>query len=292
MHRSKNIVTGVDFSEQSRNALTEAARVAEWNQAKLRLVNVVEAEAVRHLAVHEGRDVEELRAELTRESQTTLQEWATALNLQSRVSERVRFGDAADEVLGQVKEVGAELLVVGVTGLADDSPGAGAQATRLVRSAPCDVLLVNKNHEGPFNRVAAGIDFSPTSREAVEKSLRIAQQDDSEVLFIHVYSAPWRRLHLPRSHKYSSEFRADYVTKLETELREFVGDLGGVRASFHLVQNQKHGRGMSGFAQEQQADLLVVGARGRSKLGYMLLGSTAEYLLREQPCSVLTIRPK
>ena len=32
-------------------------------------------------------------------------------------------------------------------------------------------------------------------------------------------------------------------------------------------------------------------ARGQTTLRYLLLGSTAERLLRELPCSVLTVRP-
>ena len=41
-----------------------------------------------------------------------------------------------------------------------------------------------------------------------------------------------------------------------------------------------------------QADLIVLGTRGRTKLEYVLLGSTAEGLLRELDCSVLSIRAR
>lgn len=291
MNRLKNIVTGVDFSHQSRNALTEAARIAEWNSAKLRLVHVVESESVRHLAAHEKRDVEDLRAELTRQSKQTLVEWGESLQLTAGVSERALYGHATDEVAKQVKEINAGLLVAGVRGMANDSPGAGAQATRLVRSATCDVLLVEEHHQGAFKRLVAGIDFTPTGRAVADQALRIAEQDGSDVLFVHVYAAPWRNLHLPTAAGYSSVFRSGYLADLEAELREFVGDVGSVHASFHLHHNQKHGRGISQFAREKDADLLVVGTRGGLGIRYALLGSTAEYLLREQPCSVLAIRP-
>jgi hypothetical protein len=39
------------------------------------------------------------------------------------------------------------------------------------------------------------------------------------------------------------------------------------------------------------ADLVVLGTKGRSNLGYVLLGSTVERLLREIPCSALVVRP-
>jgi nucleotide-binding universal stress UspA family protein len=36
---------------------------------------------------------------------------------------------------------------------------------------------------------------------------------------------------------------------------------------------------------------VVLGTRGRTKLKYILLGSTVERLLKEMPCSVLVVRP-
>lgn len=40
------------------------------------------------------------------------------------------------------------------------------------------------------------------------------------------------------------------------------------------------------------ADLIVIGARGRSNLAYLLLGSTAERVLTRLPCSVLVVRSR
>lgn len=291
MNRLKNIVAGVDFSSSSRNALQEAARVAAWNEAKLRLVHVVEAEAAKELAAHSGRDIDEVRAELTAHATTALKELGDALGPNSKVARRVLFGHATDDMVNQVKEVNAGLLVAGVRGQTDDSPGSGAQATRLVRSAPCPVLLVDEKHEGPYRRVIAGIDFSPTSKEVAAQALRVAEQDACEVQFVHVYAAPWRNLHLPNAEGYSSGFRATYLADLESKLRGFVGESNRARVSFHLHHDQKHGRGISEFARQHEADLVVVGTRGRFNFRYILLGSTAEHVLREQPCSVLAIRP-
>ena len=43
-------------------------------------------------------------------------------------------------------------------------------------------------------------------------------------------------------------------------------------------------------AKEQLSDLIVVGAKGSTPLGRILLGSTAEFVLNHSPCSVLLIR--
>lgn len=46
------------------------------------------------------------------------------------------------------------------------------------------------------------------------------------------------------------------------------------------------------YAQEQDIDVIVVGTHGRSGLTHMLLGSTAEKVVRKSPCPVLTVHPK
>ncbi len=46
------------------------------------------------------------------------------------------------------------------------------------------------------------------------------------------------------------------------------------------------------YAQEADIDVIVVGTHGRSGLTHMLLGSTAERIVRKAPCPVLTVHPK
>ncbi len=46
------------------------------------------------------------------------------------------------------------------------------------------------------------------------------------------------------------------------------------------------------FAQGKNADLIIVGTHGRKGLTRMLMGSTAESLLRRSPCPVLVVKHK
>ena len=45
------------------------------------------------------------------------------------------------------------------------------------------------------------------------------------------------------------------------------------------------------FAQEREIDLIIMGTHGWSGLDHVLMGSTAEAVVRKAPCPVLTVRP-
>lgn len=46
------------------------------------------------------------------------------------------------------------------------------------------------------------------------------------------------------------------------------------------------------YSREQSIDMIVLGTHGRTGLIHVLLGSTAERIVRKAPCPVLTVRPQ
>ena len=46
------------------------------------------------------------------------------------------------------------------------------------------------------------------------------------------------------------------------------------------------------YARDNDIDLLVLGTHGRGAIAHMLMGSTAEKIVRKAPCPVLTVRPE
>lgn len=291
MNKLKNIVVGVDFSNRARCALSEAARLARANQSRLRVAHVVEEEAAEDLAEHERRDLAEIRGELMNCAVEMMDKWQDGIDLPKGSECRITYGHPIEELIGQVNEVNADVLIVGVRGIINEAEGAGAQASRLVRRAPCKVLLVEDGQTQSFQSAVACVDFSPTSKLVVEQAIHMADLDGSELHFLHVYTAPWHKFSYLFGSRYSSEFRDSYVDELEKKLRDFVGDFGKAKVSFHLQHEQHRGLGIGLFCAEKNADLVIIGTRGRTSLKYLLMGSTAEYLLSKRPCSLLAVRP-
>lgn len=56
------------------------------------------------------------------------------------------------------------------------------------------------------------------------------------------------------------------------------------------AQGLEPGEELVQFAQENAIDLIVIGIEKRSKLGKLLFGSNAQYVILEAPCPVLTVK--
>ncbi len=57
-----------------------------------------------------------------------------------------------------------------------------------------------------------------------------------------------------------------------------------------LVRGATPEEDLLAYAGEQNMDELVIGIRKRSKMGKLLFGSTAQYLILNAPCPVLTVK--
>ncbi len=292
MNKLKTILVGVDFSECSRSALEQAVRLGRSNQARLHALHSVEYLTLSDAAWASHIPYAKLERDAVAEAEQRLQRWLDEAGASPETQALADVGAPIDCVIRRVRETKTDLLVLGVTGSSMIPMGAGTLATKCLRKAPCKVMLVHERQKGRFRRIVAGVDFSDQSREAVSSALRVADQDRAEAHFLHVFTGSWGRYALvPDAWEVDEEKAAQYRHALEQRLREFVGDTTGRPARFAVVDAANHGHGIAEYARRVGADLVVVGTKGRSNLGYVLLGSTVERLLREIPCSALVVRP-
>jgi len=59
----------------------------------------------------------------------------------------------------------------------------------------------------------------------------------------------------------------------------------------HLsVRGMEAGEDLVQFARENQIDLIIIGIRRRSKVGKLVFGSTAQYVILKAPCPILSVK--
>lgn len=139
----KKLLCGIDFTDPSRRALDEAARLADALDAALTLVHVFEPPAT------SGRDPfvaapgvwEPTLAEL----EARLRGWAKEASPTRPVGLELRTGAAADELTALAAEGAFDAIVVGTHGRAGLSHMMiGSVAEHVIRRAPCPVVVVRK----------------------------------------------------------------------------------------------------------------------------------------------------
>jgi nucleotide-binding universal stress UspA family protein len=135
------------------------------------------------------------------------------------------------------------------------------------------------------------VDFSETSKEVVKQALRVAGQDQAELHFLHVFQTEWNNWIAQAKLSALADFEQSYRAILENNLRQFAAVPPETPALYSVTRAKTHGHGIAEYCRSVDADLVVLGTRGRTTLKYILLGSTVERLLKEIPCSVLVVRP-
>ena len=57
-----------------------------------------------------------------------------------------------------------------------------------------------------------------------------------------------------------------------------------------LIRGLTPGEDIVEFAKENEVDEIVVGVKRRSKVGKLLMGSTAQYIILQAPCPVVSVK--
>lgn len=293
MNRIKNLLTGVDLSHGSRAALHQALRLAAANHATLHITHVIDTEALEELAGVLGVPAAEQTASALTVGRGELAAWLQPFSLPHGCHTEVLVGRPADTLLQRAAEVQADLIVMGAQGQNTTSPEAGLLALRVLRQAPRKVLLVDSAHERPFLNIVACVDFSPSAQDVVDQAKRVAALGARRVDFLHVYDPPWRRLgYLMPAFSANQDLQDAYLNMLRRQLKDLVGEVPGLPARLVLHEAPVHKSGIAAYAELHDADLIVLATKARPNLAWNLPGSTAERLVRELPCSVLTVKPR
>jgi nucleotide-binding universal stress UspA family protein len=291
----RTITAACDFTNGSRAALNTAVRFAKWDAARVHAVHVIDTYVMADMEQALSEYQQQVRENLVRSAHEAWDAFRKTLDDSPAIDLEVRVDNRVRGILAAARDARSDLLVLGAYGMRRPDVGIGTVATACVRHASTDVLLVRDNHPGAFRTIVAAIDFSPTSRKALLAAARVAAEEHAALHVVHVVRMPWREVQV-RMGEFSFETQAApaYAAAQQAQLQAFVetcrADLRGVTPVLAMHDESSHRSGIIDYAEKVDADLIVLGTRGRTNLRDVLLGSTAEKVLRETPCSVLAIR--
>ena len=146
-----------------------------------------------------------------------------------------------------------------------------------------------------MKRVVVAIDGSEESKGVIEYAVHYAnREEDAEMLFLHVIGTEERGRVFVEG--YGVELPS-VGEKVKQEFEEFVrGQIAKSgktvpRMSITVLPGIAYEK-IVHFAEENNADIIMIGHRGMSNLKRFFLGSVAAKVVAHAPCSVYVHRPR
>ncbi len=305
MRRFRNILVIVDDVNDNHVVLEQAGMLSLQNYAQLTVAAVVKEIplSVRLLAASKlSTQFQEQIVENRRSQLAAVVAPLQDSGVQAEV--RVLYGTPFLEIIRQVLSARHDLVIIGAEG-SDGRRQALFHSTtmHLMRKCPCPVWVLKPTQAERFRRILAAVDPDPTHADQDELDSKIMQLATSlarqYVAELHVVHA-W-------VFEYESVFRRQEanVTQLETnrllhEVREGEKrhldallrrhDLSDLPHKVHLVKGAAR-LVIPKLVRSQKIDLLVMGTVCRTGVAGLIMGNTAEDVLRHVDCSVLTVKP-
>ena len=165
---------------------------------------------------------------------------------------------------------------------------------RLIREAPCPVLISNSPAWQTGGNVLAAIDIADKAHtELSDKVLQtaaiIAQTLDAKLHICCVYSDLGQSVNALQVAMDYQGIKADMREAREQALNATLRRLEVGNASTHIIEG-KPAQAISHLAQELNATVAIMGTAARSGLGKLVLGNTAEDTLVRLRGDVITVR--
>ncbi len=144
----------------------------------------------------------------------------------------------------------------------------------------------------PFRNILFPTDFTAHARAALKYAAALARSGGGRVVLFSVQSAsvPPNLLTLPE--RVFAEQENQWLLQLRAKVRELLADplLDGLEVEPVIVEGEPAAE-IARAVRDYDIDLVTVVTHGRKGLSRALWGSTAEEIIAEAPCPVLTIRP-
>ena len=129
-------------------------------------------------------------------------------------------------------------------------------------------------------KIMVGYDGTEAAKDALELAKKHAKAFDAEI-------------HLVTSMTKGTDTKLASIEKIEASLqyaKDSVEEENIPCQQHLLIRGLTAGEDLVEYVRENGIDAVFVGIHQRSKIGKLLMGSTAQYIILEAPCPVISIR--
>jgi nucleotide-binding universal stress UspA family protein len=137
-----------------------------------------------------------------------------------------------------------------------------------------------------LNTILWATDGSDNAARALPWAKALLKGDDALLIAVHIVQEPASvdRAKTPTSNH-------DLLANIQSAVAEAADQ--GLKSALKVANyvGSQPAQAIADIAREVDADVIVVGTRGHSRIGGLLVGSVAQNLLKLAPCPVLSVPP-
>ncbi len=300
MKRFKEILYYTDAGQGSRWPLERAAELALRNRGRLTVLGVERLPPDLQLlapVLPQDSATQDLRERLEQFVEPVRQK-------ELRLDIKVRIGTPFVEIIRRVLDDGHDLVMTSAEGGRGGLKGLlfGSTSLHLMRKCPCPVWVIKPGRHRRFERILAAVNPDPhdeehpgVSTQVMELATSLARLEGSELRVVHAWDVRGERWLRERTRLDSTEvdqvvrdIRANHESWLNDLLTRH--PLSGIPHHVQLLRGEP-AKVIVGLTTKKSIDLIVMGTVARTGIPGLFIGNTAETVLSQVDCSVLTVKP-
>ena len=296
----KNILYPTDFSATAKQALNHALFLAEQFEVELHMLHAV------ILHEHDPRaperrfpepsDILHNLFEIADSEMAQIIEANRAKTFTLKEA-KVKGFSAGQVILDYTREHDIDLVVMGTHGRRGPARMfLGSVAEEVVRQAECPVLTLRDRDQAvtgeAMERILVPVDFSQHSRAALSYAREIAAVYGGRLQLVHTIEEPvYPYFYAPAGGFSVAQQLEELRVKTDEALDKLWSESSGPEVPYDkAVLTGRPALEITRFAEEQDSDMIVIATHGLTGLERLLVGSTAEQVVRLAPCPVFTVK--
>ena len=302
----KKILLVYNGEEDGQDALERAFSIAKHNKSSLTIVDVIEKIPERMDDFLETVSVNQLENALVddrlSEIKTSIKKYESRKRIKANVE--ILIGKPQIEIIREVLRNNHDVVIKTAEGKSGTKEFfLGSIDISLLRKCPCPVWMLKPSRSRKYSRVLAAIDPDPMDETAsklnesiLDLARSVAKLEKSELHIVHAWSLFGEKaLRGPRFGKNEAEIKKilrDTRSIHKEWVEKLLAKAGFDESEYklHLIKGNPSVL-IPKFAARQKIDLVVMGTVCRTGLPGFIIGNTAESVLNQVKCSLLTVKP-
>jgi nucleotide-binding universal stress UspA family protein len=282
MKQLEKILVPVDVNIDSKEQLNTAIEIARSYNSEIIIMYVL-AQEVMH---------DDLKEILLSAISNSLHKIKETLRKEGVITNEpiIEYGRPVDKILKMATKEHVNLIVAGSGNKnKKDKFKLGNIVEKLIRHSDIPVWVAKPEKETTITNILCPVDFSDTSRNALKNAILLSKKFNASLRILSVFEptlsiSPRIKVDLNKENAY-------WLKQHKNEMQKFTGefDLTEITHTIDILSGTIHEKILHTI-EDYDHDLLIMGTTGRSGLRRVLMGSIAEKVTREIPCSFITVK--